>query len=323
MSPFPLVSVVVTTFNRPSSLKLCLLHLSLQTFNQFEIIVVDDSSDILNSTLSASHCQSHDNVNYILNPSNIGLAASRMVGVEFSKGEFILFLDDDISVEPEYINSHYNALVKNQSSVTIGSLCYYHLYISRSNTTRYFHGLELRQLNKKFIKTKPGNFGGGISGISKELFLWVGGYDINFTRYGSEDVDLGLRLHFAGVNIIYLPNARAVHFDLLKPSRMKIKTISNSYYGLPYLFEKFKNIYILGFTRGFLCVIATSTAGPGVYYLFIIVEILLYRICILIESQRFLYFPIIYRAMFFIWSYLGLYMHYAGKPIHLKLEYSD
>lgn len=148
MSPFPLVSVVVTTFNRPSSLKLCLLHLSLQTFNQFEIIVVDDSSDILNSTLSASHCQSHDNVNYILNPSNIGLAASRMVGVEFSKGEFILFLDDDISVEPEYINSHYNALVKNQSSVTIGSLCYYHLYISRSNTTRYFHGLELRQLNK-------------------------------------------------------------------------------------------------------------------------------------------------------------------------------
>ena len=323
MSSFPLVSVVVTTFNRPSSLESCLLRLSLQTFKHFEIIVVDDFSDILNSTLSASHCQLYNNVSYVLNTSNLGLAASRMEGVSFSKGEIILFLDDDICVDPEYINVHYHALVSNPSSVTIGSLSYYYPYISISNTTKYFHGLELRQSNKEFIKTKPGNFGGGISGIPKKLFLLVGGYDISFTHYGSEDVDLGIRLHLAGIKIIYLCNAKAVHIDLVKPDRMKIKVILNSYYGLPYLFKKYKNIYILGFTRGSLCLIATSAAASAVYYFFMIVEAILYSFCVLIEGHGSLYFPILYKVLFFIWSYIGLYMHYARKPVRLKLEYSD
>lgn len=98
----PLVSVVITTYNRPSYLRESVQSVLAQTYEPIELIVVDDCSDapatetlsdVDLSSVSASTCVRHR--------SNRGANAARNTGIRASSGEYIAFLDDDDQWKPE------------------------------------------------------------------------------------------------------------------------------------------------------------------------------------------------------------------------------
>jgi glycosyltransferase involved in cell wall biosynthesis len=100
----PLVSVVITTYNRPSYLRKAVESVLDQTYDEIELVVVDDHSNTPASeavagvdveSISAFHCVRHE--------ENRGANAARNTGIRTASGEYIAFLDDDDRWKPEKV----------------------------------------------------------------------------------------------------------------------------------------------------------------------------------------------------------------------------
>lgn len=91
----PLVSVIITTLNRPGLLRRAIRSVQAQTYSNYELHVVDDGSsddteDQLKSILAAD-----DKVFYWRHDKQKGLSAARNTGISHSRGDYVAFLDDD------------------------------------------------------------------------------------------------------------------------------------------------------------------------------------------------------------------------------------
>lgn len=89
----PLVSVVITTYNRAELVEDAIDSVLAQTYTNFELFVVDDAST--DNTESVIDQYDDDRLTYVCHESNKHLSASRNTGIELSSGEYIAFLDDD------------------------------------------------------------------------------------------------------------------------------------------------------------------------------------------------------------------------------------
>ena len=88
-----LASVIIITKNHSSFLKRCLNNLLNQTYNNYEIVIVDDNSSDDTSELVNSF--NSNKLNYYLNSEKKGLASLRNFGISKSRGNFIFFTDAD------------------------------------------------------------------------------------------------------------------------------------------------------------------------------------------------------------------------------------
>lgn len=95
----PTVSVVMPTHGRPDYLRRAIASVARQTYNDWELIVVDDNG--ADSTMAdesravVEAWSTDDRVRYIAHPSNRGGSAARNTGLGASRGEYVAFLDDD------------------------------------------------------------------------------------------------------------------------------------------------------------------------------------------------------------------------------------
>ena len=96
-----LVSVIVPTFNRKELIKRTLDSLAGQTYKNFEVLVVNDAGEDISEILELYKSQL--TIRYFVNKANLGLAASRNVGLKNANGKYIAYLDDDDIYYPEHI----------------------------------------------------------------------------------------------------------------------------------------------------------------------------------------------------------------------------
>jgi len=150
----PKVSVILTFHDRPDMVKRAIKHLILQSFQDFELILVDDCSekplalgDIEFGSLVVTH---------IRNETNLGANKSRLNGLKISKGDYICFHDDDDYWMVDKLKKQLDFLVKNPD---------YHL------VTAY------AQANKKVVKfpKRPSSF-------SLSIHNCVGSFSIPMIR---------------------------------------------------------------------------------------------------------------------------------------------
>lgn len=98
---FPLVSVVVPTFNRPAELRAALLSVLEQTYPNLEIVVVNDGGADVSGVIQSLgqrrpvRCEVH--------PENRGAGAARNTGLQAAAGKYVAFLDDDDAYHPEHL----------------------------------------------------------------------------------------------------------------------------------------------------------------------------------------------------------------------------
>lgn len=88
----PLVSVIVPTFNRKDWLPITLQSLKNQTYQNIEIVVVNDAGENVSSIIEGMN---DDRFRYFEHSENKGLAATRNTALRNCKGDYICFLDDD------------------------------------------------------------------------------------------------------------------------------------------------------------------------------------------------------------------------------------
>lgn len=99
----PKVSVIVPTYNRPARLKAALASIAAQTFQDYEVIVVNDAGCDVSGVIAESPDRSR--ITYICHDRNRGLAATRNTGLRQAKGAYIAYLDDDDRFLPDHIET--------------------------------------------------------------------------------------------------------------------------------------------------------------------------------------------------------------------------
>lgn len=105
----PKISIIVPVYNGVKWIKRCVEGIFAQTYKDWELIIVDDSSKddtlhFLNNNLpSFKKCSGIDNPVKILTKPNGGVSSARNAGMEIAQGEYIAFIDVDDVVEPTYL----------------------------------------------------------------------------------------------------------------------------------------------------------------------------------------------------------------------------
>lgn len=104
----PRFSIVIPTVNRPRYLSLALADLAAQDFpaDRYEIVVVDDGDEGSNRELvEQADAQSHVPIRYVRRVGPRGINASRNTGVRRSRGEIVVFVDDDCRFAPGWLGA--------------------------------------------------------------------------------------------------------------------------------------------------------------------------------------------------------------------------
>ena len=109
------VSVVIPTYNRLDLLSNAIASVLSQTFQDFEIIVIDDASRESVEPLITKFADSR--IRLLRRPTNGGEAAARNTGLAIAKSEFIAFLDDDDEWMPEKLAQQVNLLQSSPENV--------------------------------------------------------------------------------------------------------------------------------------------------------------------------------------------------------------
>jgi glycosyltransferase involved in cell wall biosynthesis len=93
------VSIVVPTYNRPDLVRRAVRSVLEQTYSEIECIVVDDGPS--EETRAAVESFDDDRVHYLRHSTNRGASSARNTGIEFARGDYVAFLDDDDEWHPE------------------------------------------------------------------------------------------------------------------------------------------------------------------------------------------------------------------------------
>jgi glycosyltransferase involved in cell wall biosynthesis len=107
----PINSVVIPTYNRHNFLRSAIASVLSQTFQDFEIIVVDDASFTEGAFIIVTEFKD-TRIKYIRHELNKGLSASRNTGIKASRGRYIALLDDDDEWLPEKLAMQLDVLEK-------------------------------------------------------------------------------------------------------------------------------------------------------------------------------------------------------------------
>src|SRR3990170_8442581 len=116
------ISVIVPTLNRASSLEITLKSISDQTLSsdRYEVIVVDNGSTDNTKVVTGQFSRLYSNVRYVLEPK-IGLIHSRHTGVrESGSSNILVFIDDDITVERDYLYNILNTFKDHDDVALVG-----------------------------------------------------------------------------------------------------------------------------------------------------------------------------------------------------------
>ena len=221
---FPeLVSIVVPTHRRPDALRATLTALTELHYpsDGFEVIVVDDASEAATYEVVRALEGGPLRITY-LPQSHAGVARARNNGAEHARGEVLIFLDDDMIVEPDHISQHLTTRARFGDCLVNGHWDFAPEVKSALEATPFGR---FRLVTEDWVKTGitkerledgidvPSGVTAANLSIARELFFSLGGFDESFPMAGCEDQDFSQRAAEAGCRFIYNHRIRLWHND--------------------------------------------------------------------------------------------------------------
>lgn len=115
----PSISVIVPMYNAELTIERCMESVLSQTFNDFEIIVVDDGSSDNSLALAESLQRQHPQFVKVLSQHNQGAGVARNYAISQSSGQYITFLDSDDYFDCEYLDVMYQTAQKRSAELVL------------------------------------------------------------------------------------------------------------------------------------------------------------------------------------------------------------
>ena len=177
-----LISIVIPTYNRVNFLKRAIETVLNQTYENLEILIIDDSSSVDNK-------KNIDNFNdnrimYFKNKTRRGAPYSRNVGIKNAKGKFIAFLDDDDEWEPNKLEKQLKAFDENVGLVVCYSL---DERFGMKRINKPPNNITYEDLLKSFNLSSTSSYL-----VRNDVFDKVGYFDLNLPS--AQEYDLALRI---------------------------------------------------------------------------------------------------------------------------------
>ncbi|HEY4194765.1 MAG TPA: glycosyltransferase [Mucilaginibacter sp.] len=201
-------SIIIPLYNRPQEIKELLESLTLQSYRQFEVLVIEDGS--VNDAAEIVKSFAHQlDVTYFVK-ANEGQGFTRNFGFERAKGDYFVIFDSDCLIPADYLQIVNNSLNASWLDAYGGpdaahpSFTAVQKAISYSMTSPFTTG-GIRGNKKGIGQFHPRSFN---MGVSRKVWETVGGFII--TRSG-EDLEYSIRIHTAGFKIGLIPDAKVYH----------------------------------------------------------------------------------------------------------------
>jgi glycosyltransferase involved in cell wall biosynthesis len=206
-------SIIIPTYNRRTLLENTLQSLCSQGFppQDFEVIVVvdgctDDTAKLVSGFESPFHLS-------LIEQPRSGAAVARNQGAKVATGKVLIFLDDDITTHPRFVEAHVLAHQNNPNLVLIGYLPpliperrgYFSAEL-RIWWAAMFEKMRLPDYRFKYTDLVGGNFS-----LSASLFAEVGMFNPGFRCH--EDYELGVRLLQTGATFAFSMEAYGSHHE--------------------------------------------------------------------------------------------------------------
>jgi GT2 family glycosyltransferase len=207
------ISVIIPTVRRQDLLRECLESLGRQTFSDFETILVSDGAGGWAAQVAGDYgCA------LVTLPHRRGFAAAVNAGVAASRSEYVLLLNDDVRLEPDWLRLA-SSLLDGRPDI---AFCCGKIYgpdgvvldnagdaLSLGGSAwRLGHG---RPDSPEFdLERTVLGCPGTASLVRRKLFEALGGLDEDFFAY-LEDIDFSLRALRRGLRGLYLPQAKCTH----------------------------------------------------------------------------------------------------------------
>jgi len=187
----PRVSVIIPTYNRAHLIDRAIQSVLSQTYQDFEVIVVDDGSTDKTEEVVLSF--GSEKMRYVRHETNRGVAAARNTGVRVARGEYIAFQDSDDEWYPNRLEI-ISKIVEDRKDIdfiiSYGKVMKNGEIIGDVGRAPWINDLSKEEL---VVRLFSGNFIAlQAVVVKKEKIIEVGGFDESFPS--AEDYDLWLRL---------------------------------------------------------------------------------------------------------------------------------
>lgn len=110
------ISVIVPVYRTEQYIKRCIESLLEQTYQDFEIILIDDGSDDGAPAICDEYAQKQENIT-VLHKENGGLSSARNAGLAIAQGKYIAFIDSDDFVANDYLETLHTLLMESGADI--------------------------------------------------------------------------------------------------------------------------------------------------------------------------------------------------------------
>ena len=112
----PLISVLIPVYEVEEYLDRCVRSVLAQTYENFEIVMVDDGSKDRSAEIASRYAEEHENIR-LIRSEHVGVSHARNILLENAKGEYVFFLDSDDNMNPRTLEVLYNLLKEKNADI--------------------------------------------------------------------------------------------------------------------------------------------------------------------------------------------------------------
>ena len=216
---YPLVSILILCYNKVEYTLKCLDALFANTvYKNYEVIVVDNASVDETPVLLETY---GDKIKFVHSKTNLGFVGGNNLAANYAKGEYVVFLNNDTEVKPNWLIYLYKTFMVNPSAGAVGSMLVYEDGtlqeaggIIFKDATGWNYGKGKSAVSSQFNFTREVDYCSGAAlMVRKDLFLLHGKFDERFAPAYFEDTDLCFGIRKLGYKVFYCPFSKVVHHE--------------------------------------------------------------------------------------------------------------
>ena len=223
------ISIIIACYNDHEYIEKAVQSALDQTYNNKEIIVIDDGSNAITKEVLG---RLESKIDLLITQKNAGVSKARNNGIYASTGKYILNLDSDDHFEPTFSEKAIEVFQRNRDATIVS--CYANWFSSAVDTTPF------RPEGGHIKNALLNNVAMGSSMFKKQDWALVGGYDESMHQ-GYEDWEFYIRLLKDGGVTIIIPEL-LFNYRNKKDSRNKKANLAK-YDILEYIYIKHKDLY--------------------------------------------------------------------------------
>lgn len=115
----PKVSVIIPVYNSEKYIERCIESVLNQTFQDFELIVINDGSKDDSQEILEGYKEKYANKIMLINQENRGVSKTRNKAIQIANGEYIMFIDNDDYIDNDYIETHIQKIEEANADIVM------------------------------------------------------------------------------------------------------------------------------------------------------------------------------------------------------------